>query len=178
MKLLSMIFAMLAMAAPAWGESGEGLPPDPKSQPAEGANLDTEKTLDGLYRSYFTELNAADRNDDLSALPDSIAYAKKYFTSSLAADIEYVMNEVEGGLGVDFILYAQDFKDVSLKSITPIKSAPSSPRFDVAFENMGAVTTVRVTMIRQGLEWRIADIDYEGGMSLAKWLADSKNGEE
>ena len=171
MLRVTMFAVTLALAAPLPAYAAEAAGPAVALAPDLS---DTEKALASLYEGYFAAANAAAVTGDFTKMPDQIAYAKAYFTGALAEGVEYVMTKVEGGFGADIILNAQDFENLKLIEVAPIKSDMRSPRFDVKFSNFGTETVVRVTMVKEGAEWRIADMDYGDGLGLAAMIEEAK----
>lgn len=178
MKLLITACAaafLLAGAASATEPMTAASAPTEQVAPAPVANAAPADLTKALYEGYFGILNAASDKPDMNT-PAWWDYAKAYMTPELNARIAKTQTPDGGPLDVDFLIIAQDWKDLKIDSIKPGADDDKAAVVEVKFNNMGTATTSQVKFVKQADGWRINDIvanpDTKDSFSLDQVLKD------
>ncbi len=93
----------------------------------------------------------------------------RFFAKPLADMIwkdEQRPNDQVSAMGADPLYDAQDIQLKNFK-VSDGEVVANKATVNVSFENFGKTQTVNFEMIRQGADWKITDIKYPGGYTLA-----------
>ncbi len=107
----------------------------------------------------------------------SRALVDKYFVKSLADLIWKDAHGPKGEVGVidgDPLYDAQDMEIKKFAIGKPVSDSADKANVPVTFENFGEQKTVTFMLTKGTTGWRINDIDYGGGRTLAGYFKESR----
>lgn len=127
---------------------------------AMAADAGAEAFVNGIYKNYQgTGMQA------LGVPLDSEAVVRKYFEPSLAQMILDDQKAAQGEVGAldgDPFIDAQDWEIKNLK-IVVVDNGPGKATATVTFTNFNEAKTIKLSLVKIGSAWKIADINWGRG---------------
>ena len=163
--LLIVSFLTLTLAACAQGAAEDGgLDAQRVAEVPKPDNTRPDGVLKELYTTYFSALNAPDGKADMND------YAARYFEPELASKFAAATNSAANPITFDVFINAQDHEDLTLGILKRMLENADHALYEVHFTNNDDEQKVRIGLVKAGGAWKITDIDYGQGVSLAGLL--------
>ena len=148
-------------AAPQGQQAATPQPSPAAARPAASP----EAVVGDLYKQHDADRSPFFQTDDR-------ARVDKYFDKALAdliwKEAQSSKGEV-GALGADPLYNAQD-TEIKKFAVRTVSQTDGKAEVAVTFENFGQKQRILYRLVAAGADWKIADIDYGDGTTLAKMI--------
>lgn len=146
-----LILSLLLAAAPM--AMAQETPPAPPATPEPGQASEPAGIVRGIYESYFEALNTA--RD--SSTVEWTTFVEKHLASDLAPRVKK-MASAEGGFGVDMLISAQDYSELTVTAVEATTIDAASATVRVTFTNFGEPNATDVKLAKGDGGWKITDL--------------------